>query len=68
MINSYWNDLIKRLCHEANKYLKTSKDTATVITVKVIVYDNKPVAWTIENSCKIEPAKMVQGLLNGEKV
>lgn len=65
-MNIYWNDLIKRICSEAHKYLNSSngsRDSAAVVTVKIIVQDNKPLFWTVENSCKIEPAKMVEGLL-----
>lgn len=66
-MNIYWNDLIKRICQEASKYINhnsgSSRDSAAVITVKIVVHDNQPKFWIVENSCKIEPSKMVEGLL-----
>lgn len=65
-MNIYWNDFIKRICQEAGKHLNAnngSRDSAAVITVKIIVQDNKPVLWTVENSCKVEPARLVEGFL-----
>lgn len=63
MINSYWNNLIKRIQSEANYRNGKTSNGVSKVNVSVIVQDGKPVLWEVTNSAKIEPSCDVTEIL-----
>lgn len=67
MSNIYWNNVIKRICQEAHKYLNASngsRDGLVIVRFKVVVdADNKPRFWWVDGSAKIEPGNVAEEIL-----
>lgn len=64
-MNQFWTPFILRVCKEAGKFTNAvygSRDTVAIITVKIVIADDKPLAWSIESSHKVEPSNKAKNL------